>query len=300
MRQRWFTNKDRSAPSSIPIPYIAWSICILNRRSPKPSALPVDEAPAQRGVPPPVSKRPNHGARSTRSTGVLQAGRRNAEAIAVDGERTIHSHDVLLVHLLHGIEPLDPAHLSWQVHRAQATKRFREDLPAPTRTILLEKAKTDLRVSMDRIGRDWTLSDWVQTQLNFDLPTMYAIDSPTKCTRLLILRRMQKLLTDGSICSRFRSDRREGYRRCIDRHLGPLGAVAPPGRDAVHSQWLKVEEDCLHRLLPRHLGVPGTFAGLAAGCEQDLEAYAVTRLWHVALACARVWTTRSLRRIPTP
>ena len=28
----------------------------------------------------------------------------------------------------------------------------------------------------------------------------------------------------------------------------------------------------------------GTFSGLASGCEQDLEAYTVTRLWHVALA----------------
>ena len=36
----------------------------------------------------------------------------------------------------------------------------REDLPEVTRTILLEKAKTDLHVSLNRIGREWTLSDW--------------------------------------------------------------------------------------------------------------------------------------------
>jgi hypothetical protein len=32
------------------------------------------------------------------------------------------------------------------------------------------------------------------------------------------------------------------------------------------------------------LGVPGTFTGLTSGCEHNLEVYAVTRLWHVALA----------------
>ena len=105
-----------------------------------------------------------------RETLVSHRSNKSPETFVVGDDRTFDSHDVLRLHLLHGIDPLDPAHLSWQVHREQATKRFRKDLPDETRTILLEKAKTDLRLSVDRIGREWTLSDWVQSQLNLNLP----------------------------------------------------------------------------------------------------------------------------------
>jgi hypothetical protein len=81
------------------------------------------------------------------------------ETFVAGDDRTIDSYDM---HLLHGIEPLDPVHSSWQIHREQAAKRFREDLPDATRTILLEKAGTDLRLSLDRIGREWMLCDSVQ------------------------------------------------------------------------------------------------------------------------------------------
>ena len=36
--------------------------------------------------------------------------------------------------------------------------------------ILLEKATTDLRLSLDRIGQESTVCVWVQTQLNLNLP----------------------------------------------------------------------------------------------------------------------------------
>ena len=51
------------------------------------------------------------------------------ETFVVVDDRIIDSYDVHRLHLLHGIDALDPAHLSWQVHREQATKRFRKDLP---------------------------------------------------------------------------------------------------------------------------------------------------------------------------
>lgn len=41
------------------------------------------------------------------------------KTFAVGDERTIDSYDVLRLHLIHGIDPLYTAHLSWQVHREQ-------------------------------------------------------------------------------------------------------------------------------------------------------------------------------------
>ena len=59
------------------------------------------------------------------------------ETFVAGDDRTIDSYDM---HLLHRIDPLGPAHLSWQVHREQATKRFREDLPDATRTDPVRKS----------------------------------------------------------------------------------------------------------------------------------------------------------------
>src|SRR6185295_10516888 len=94
----------------------------------------------------------------------------------VSNDRTMDSYDVLRRHLIHGIDPRDPAHLHWHIHREQATKQFRDDPPVLTRTMLLEKAGTDLRLSLDPIGREWTLCDWVYTQLTLNLPD-HVLDS---------------------------------------------------------------------------------------------------------------------------
>ena len=207
-----------------------------------------------------------------------------AETFVLRDNRIVHSHDVLRLHLLFGIEPLDPAHLPWQVYQVQATKRFRKDLPDATRTVLLEKARTDLRVSVDRIGREWTLCDWVQTHLNLNLPGH---------VRELLrheLREAPNASPDPNGVERWFAsleippDRRDGYRQCIDRHLGNIGSFPTYHRDSLHIHWLQAEHDLLRRLIPRHLDATGTFAGIVSGCERDLEAYAVTRLWHATLA----------------
>jgi uncharacterized protein YbcC (UPF0753/DUF2309 family) len=203
------------------------------------------------------------------------------EAIAVAAERVLLAQDVRLVHLLYGIEALDPMHLSWQVQRAHATKRFREDVPEGARTLLLAKAKTELRLSLERIGRDWTLCDWVQMQLHGDL-------ADRSRDRLFHdMHERPETAADSKDVDRWFAaleiplDRREEYLRCIDRHIGHVSVAQ---RAACHVRWLQVEHEWLDRLLPHHLGVPGTFAGLASGCEHKLEVYAVTRLWHTALA----------------
>ncbi len=170
------------------------------------------------------------------------------------------------------------------VHREQATKRFRADLPDATRTILLEKARTDLRLSVDRIGREWTLCDWVQTRLNLNLPVHVREQLRHELGEVPITSSDSEVVERRFTSLEIPLDRREGYRRCIDRHLNNIGIFSTEHRDAFHAHWLKVEYECLCRLVPRHLSVAGTFSRLASGCEHDLEAYAVTYLWHMALA----------------
>lgn len=77
---------------------------------------------------------------------------------------SLDSYDVPRVHFPRGIEPLDPVHLSGQVHCDKTTKQFGEDHPDAAQTALLEKAGTDPRLSLDPIGRRWTPCDRVQNQ----------------------------------------------------------------------------------------------------------------------------------------
>jgi uncharacterized protein len=45
------------------------------------------------------------------------------------GERSLHPEEILLVHLVHGIDPLDPKLWPWQLTEEDATHRIRPDVP---------------------------------------------------------------------------------------------------------------------------------------------------------------------------
>ena len=215
----------------------------------------------------------------------------DSETFAVGDDRIIDSYDVLRLHLLHGIDPLDPAHLSWQVHHEQAAKRLRRDLPLSIRTMFLDKARTEFRVSLDRIGREWTLAEWVQAHINLDLPRRLRErlsdwlrhnpdDSRSSSTSPLTSKGVDSWLN----LLELPPDRHEGYRRCIDRQLRAVGIASKDQQQALHARWLQFEYELLRKLVPRHLGVRGTFSGITSGCEQDLESFAVTHMWHAVLA----------------
>ncbi len=55
------------------------------------------------------------------------------------GGRQVTGADVWRVHLLCGIEPLDPALLSWALSGGDATRRFRHDLPEDARRRIIER-----------------------------------------------------------------------------------------------------------------------------------------------------------------
>lgn len=213
-----------------------------------------------------------------------------AESVTAEGGRVISAQEVARLHLLHGIEALDPAHLSWQVHHEHATRRLRPDLPSEAKTAILTKALTELRLSLDRIGREWTLAEWVQVHCHLDLPgylrkqLLHEYDPDSEIAR--------DRLTPPKLANADRwfdslgipPDRREGYRRCINRHLYNTGLFSTALQQILQSRWLNLEYELLRDLVPRHLGVKGTFTDIRSGCEQNVEAYATTSLWYAALA----------------
>jgi uncharacterized protein len=73
--------------------------------------------------------------------------------VATGGDLPIEAKDIRRIHLLHGIEPLDPARLRFEAFENGAMETFRDDVPEETRARLIEKATRELEASLDRIGR---------------------------------------------------------------------------------------------------------------------------------------------------
>ncbi|MBM4126857.1 MAG: DUF2309 domain-containing protein, partial [Nitrospira sp.] len=210
------------------------------------------------------------------------------DSVGVGEERVVHVQEVLRLHLLYGIDPIDPAHLSWQAHGEHATSRLRPDLPPDTKTALLTKASSELRLSLDRIGREWTLAEWLQVHCHLDLPghlrkqLRHEYDTGTARDRTTPPTLAQANHWFDAL--EIPPERRDGYRRCINRHLYNTGLFSTALQQALQTRWLELEYEILREVVPRHLHVKGTFLGIRTGCEHDLERYAAVNLWHAALA----------------
>ncbi len=57
------------------------------------------------------------------------------------GERSLNQEEVLLIHFVYGIDPLDPKLLQWQLTEEDATHRIRPDVPQPIKDRLRSQAQ---------------------------------------------------------------------------------------------------------------------------------------------------------------
>ncbi|MBA3520193.1 MAG: DUF2309 family protein, partial [Rhizobiales bacterium] len=202
--------------------------------------------------------------------------------LATVGGQPIEAEQVCRIHLLHGIETIDPAQLRYAVYEGGATRRFRDDVPAEARADLLGKAATELEGSWARVGVSWTLADWMRAQTNLDLPGWL---------RAQVARQVAEGETgpNGAPVEIWLNrlaippDRRDGYLGCIDRHFD--GGFDGVGKgDAARRIWLREEATLLKQLARRHFGIRGTFSAIQRHVENDPEAYALRSLWHACLA----------------
>lgn len=213
--------------------------------------------------------------------------------IAEVNDQRIEAQDIHRIHLLYGIESLAPSDLHWQVHHDKATHRFRKDVPPEKRAVILQKAATELRLSLDRVGREWTLSEWVFAHTNLNLPghlrdrLCHELREEEWDDELLRSAPTSHPAAKGTARWLDRLeiplDRRQTYLTCIDRQLYNVGICATERRGELHARWLKAEARLLRDLVPRHLGTQGTFLAISRHFEQHLEAYAVLSLWNAAL-----------------
>ena len=216
---------------------------------------------------------------SDEDIGVALSGRSSLEEgrLATIAERPIETEEIYRIHLLYGIEPVEPAQLRFQIYERDATQRFRDDVPVETRGSVLAKSASELMRGLDRIGPTWTLADWMQAHINLDVPgwlraeVTRQIDESSHAPPRDPVEAWLKRLT-------IPQDRWDGYLACIDRQFD--GAVEG---DEVRRSWLREESKLLKELARRHFGLRGTFSAIASHFAKHPEAYALLSLWQTCL-----------------
>jgi len=225
------------------------------------------------------------------------------EVIARIDERSITSREVSRIHLLYGIEAIAPAQFRFEVCERGACRGFRGDVPKDARTVLLSKAKTDLAHSLDRIGRDWTLADWMQWHTNIDI-----IDRLHEAVESAIQANYghhdddhgsgQNMQQDGKPAAplggppaehwlrklQVPKERREGYLQCIDRRCEGIARETGMRDEQLRRLWLRAEADFMKKLARLHFGCDGAYDAIAGHFGNKPEFYALSSLWNACLA----------------
>ncbi len=86
------------------------------------------------------------------------------------GRQQIHASDILILHLVHGIDGLIPRLYQWKVQQEGATQNFRADIPSDIQQRTASQSRERLRASLNRIAAEMTISDWVYRYNGLNLP----------------------------------------------------------------------------------------------------------------------------------
>jgi hypothetical protein len=203
-----------------------------------------------------------------------------SEVIARAGDQSITALDVKRAALIYGLEAMLPEELEWRLLEEKALTRLRADVPAPIRRRLLAKAGIDLRADLARVGDGWTLSDFVRTTLGIDLPARARAEAFEEARREgegagagAGAAEVSSLLASLDIPE----GKRAGYLERVDAILGEATHRARAG-------FLRAEARHTKRIFRLFFDARGTLSNLARRLQEDVEAYAVTALYHASLA----------------
>jgi uncharacterized protein YbcC (UPF0753/DUF2309 family) len=200
------------------------------------------------------------------------------EVVGTVGGSAVTTKDIGRLHLLHGVNALDPATLRFLVFEREATRRWVDDLPLTVESLALAKAGQELAASADRVGRELTLGAWLGELLGLDIAAAVNAEASQD---LVDGRTPDKSVT--ALLGRLGvpEARTSGYLGLVDLALGGLLAA---DRDRARRVWLAAEARLVERVARRQLELPGRLDALERGLRADLEAYAVTALWTACVA----------------
>ncbi len=211
-----------------------------------------------------------------------------AEVIGTIGGSTVTDKDIRRMHLIHGVNTIDPALLRFLISEREASRRLVDDVPPDVRAHGLAKASSELTDEIDRVGRDLTLGGFLGGLLGLDIASAVSHAAMQNLSSGGVPRRGVTALLDGLGVP---EARRSGYLDLVDLALEEV-----PGTDRERARrvWLAAETRLVDRVARRHLDLPGRLDAIARGMRADLEAYAVTNLWTACLAAFDVFDPLSL------
>jgi len=200
------------------------------------------------------------------------------KVIGTVGGATVTDTDIRRLHLLYGANPIDPSMLRFLISERDATRRLIDDVPPKARSQALGKASSELSDSIDRMGRDLTLGDWLGRLLSLDIASAVNATAAQDVSAGGTPRKSVNALLEALGVP---AARRNGYLNLVDL---ALTKVPDADRDRVRRVWLAAEARFVDRVARRHLNVPGHLEAIERSMLVDSEAYAVTSLWAACLA----------------
>ncbi len=204
-----------------------------------------------------------------------------AEVVGTIGGQTVTDLSIRKMHLLHGLNPIEPAALRWELTTGAATQRFRPDVGRPARDRFIGRAQQEFAVGLARVGDDSTLADWLEGLLNLSLAD--AVRSDVAASLQAGARQTAgKPTTDQLRRLGIPEGRHPGYLAIVDEHCRRLPG-ADRDRDYTRRLWLAVETRIVREVTRRHFGLPGRLSSLDAYFTGQLNRYGLVALWHACL-----------------
>ena len=201
-----------------------------------------------------------------------------SDSVLALGTRRVAAIELLLAHMVHGIEAIDGAELRDRVLDRHATRRLRSDLSETARGALIASAAIDLSRRQDAVGRATTMSHWMQELTGLDVVgrMVAAVEEQLSGANAFAGAVEPNLRAQGIPEARWRS-----YLDCIDQQfLHRQGSESQ--RAEIRELWLREESAGVDSLARRHFDVPGTLDALGQHFEHDLEHYAALTMWRQA------------------
>ena len=206
-----------------------------------------------------------------------RSGDDEARVLDVAGRPVTESY-IRRLHLLHGINPIDPSMLRFLIFEGDAARRFMDDVPGAARSEGLEKATSELGDGIGRVGQDLTLGEWLGRLLGLDITAQV---TATALQDLSAGSAPRKTVTALLQALGIPEARRVGYLELVDTATAEVGDA---DRDLVRRLWLGAETRFVDRVARRHLDLPGNLAAIERSLRDDRESLAVRSLWTACLS----------------
>ena len=169
-----------------------------------------------------------------------------------------------LLALLHPLPVETAASLRWRMSELSASYRLRSDVPREARQRLLKRSTEGLRRWMDRVGRDWTMTDLAVALLDPSLEVTLRASAAEPARAMPVEAALRRLGIPDTLTA--------SYVEQVKKRLPGVTGLTVEG-------WLGAEATLVVDALASAFGGNGGWSSLRERLERQPESFAVSALW---------------------